>query len=87
MTYTIVWTPEAFSAIRRLRAADPDGAKLVGAAVTGLATDPCPPGTRALGTSGIYRLAFGDYRVVYEVDGETVTVYVMNVGSVPPPRG
>lgn len=86
MTYTIVWRPEAFAALRRLRATDPDGAKFIGAAVTGLAADPCPLGSKALGGSGMYRLILDDYRVLYEVDGGAVAVYVINVGSVPPPR-
>lgn len=86
MSFTIVWLPAAMSAYRRLRTVDPIGAKLVSSTVAALATDQYPRDSHRLGGAGMVRLFIGDYRVLYEVDGETVTVYVINVGSVPPPR-
>jgi len=51
MTYTVAWLPEAMSAFRRLRKADPDGAKQVAAAVGSLAGDPSPDGSTAHGVA------------------------------------
>jgi mRNA interferase RelE/StbE len=86
MTYPVVWLSEAMSAFRRLRAADPDGAKQVAAAVAALSSDPHPSRSTALGGSGFHRLRLANYRVLYEVDADTNTIYVINVGSVPEPR-
>jgi mRNA interferase RelE/StbE len=81
VTHTIVWLPEARSAFRRLRAADPVGARQVSAAVGGLAGDPYPAGSTSLGGSGFHRLRLDNYRVLYEVDTDAVTVFLINVGS------
>jgi len=86
MTYPVVWLPEAMSAFRRLRAADSDGAKQVAAAVAALATDPYPSRSTALGGSGFRRLRLASYRVLYQVEADTTTIYIINVGSVPGPR-
>jgi mRNA interferase RelE/StbE len=82
VTYRVVWLPEAMSALRRLHQSEPDGAQQVTAAVGGLATEPRPPGSRALGRSGFHRLRLGRYRLLYEIDPDAETVYVVNVGSV-----
>jgi mRNA-degrading endonuclease RelE of RelBE toxin-antitoxin system len=83
VTYRVVWLPEAMSALRRLRETEPDGAQQVTAAVGGLATDPRPAATRALGRSGFHRLRLGRYRLLYEIDPDAEIVYIVNVGSVP----
>ena len=86
MTYPVVWLPEAMSAFRRLRAADRDGAKQVAGAVAALASNPRPSSSTALGGSGFHRLRLANYRVLYQVDADTNTIYILNVGSVPQPR-
>lgn len=35
-----------------------------------------------MGSSGYWRLPVGDWRVLYEVDGETISVLVIMVGRV-----
>jgi mRNA interferase RelE/StbE len=87
VTIRVVWLPEAMSAFRRLRDADPDGATRVAAAIGELASDPRPPGATPLGGSGFHRLRLGSHRVLYEVDAAAATVFVVNVGSVPGPSG
>jgi mRNA-degrading endonuclease RelE of RelBE toxin-antitoxin system len=83
VTYRVVWLPDAMSALRRLHTAEPDGAQQITAAVGGLATEPHPDGSRSLGSSGFHRLRLGRYRLLYEIDSDAATVYVVNVGSVP----
>jgi hypothetical protein len=42
MTYTVVWLPEAMTAYRVLRMADPDGAKRISKAIAALAVESHP---------------------------------------------
>jgi len=49
--------------------------------IDALTDDPRPPGTKALaGQSGFFRLRAGDYRVIYEIRDEILTVLVVRVG-------
>jgi mRNA-degrading endonuclease RelE of RelBE toxin-antitoxin system len=52
--------------------ADQAGMMAVNRAVDALADDPAPPG--AFGRGAYYRLRVGPYRVLYEVEGNLVTV-------------
>lgn len=46
-----------------------------------LAENPYSPSTRKLkGEESVYRLRVGDYRVVYEVLEQTITVLVLRIG-------
>ena len=47
-----------------------------------LADEPYPAGAVAGGATGIYRLHAGDIRILYEVDAETATVYIINIGVI-----
>jgi mRNA-degrading endonuclease RelE of RelBE toxin-antitoxin system len=49
-------------------------------AIAALADDPYPQGAVPWGMTGIYRLHAGQVRVLYEVDEEAATIYVINVG-------
>jgi hypothetical protein len=49
MTYSVIWLSEAMTAYRRLRAADPNGAKRIAKAVAMLAADPRPAESSSLG--------------------------------------
>jgi hypothetical protein len=42
MTYSVIWLPEAMTAYRVLRTADPDGAKRIAKAIAALAVDSHP---------------------------------------------
>ena len=49
--------------------------------IDALREDPRPPGTKALvGRGSFYRLRVGDYRVIYEIRDEMLTVLVVRVG-------
>ena len=82
MTYTIVWSGEAIRALNRLRADDPDTAKLLIGAILGLAADPRPTTSNALGCTDLRRLRFGDHRILYKISEAQVAVHVVSVGSV-----
>jgi mRNA interferase RelE/StbE len=80
MTRSVIWLPEAMTAYRELRAADPDGARRIAKAVTALATDPHPAESNALGGTSYRRSRLDRYRVLYEVTDDSVRV--MHVGRV-----
>ena len=86
MTCRVIWLPQAMTAYRRLRAADPDGAKQVTSAVRSLTEEPAPQDSTALGRTGFRRLRHGDYRILYEVDSIDTTISVLHVGRLPPHR-
>lgn len=47
-----------------------------------LADDPRPPQSKRLkGIDYLYRLRSGDYRIVYQIEDEIVTVLVVRVGN------
>ncbi|GAA2780932.1 type II toxin-antitoxin system RelE/ParE family toxin [Kitasatospora aburaviensis] len=82
MTYRIVWEPTALTAAEKFAAADREGIQQVFHAVDLLADDPRPAGAFTVGTSGIYRIQVGFYRVQYEIHEQTVTVTVFHLGRV-----
>ncbi|MEV5381169.1 plasmid stabilization protein [Streptosporangium nondiastaticum] len=78
MLWTVVWEERALSGLRRSRLTDPKGARACVAATRELGGEPKPESAFALGGSGYYRLAVGDWRVLYLVEDDTV--YILNVG-------
>jgi mRNA interferase RelE/StbE len=80
MTDSVIWLPEAMTAYRQLRAADPDGAKRTAKAIAALATDSQPAESNALGATSFRRLRLDHYRVLYEVTDDAVRI--MHVGRV-----
>src|SRR5487761_1359072 len=57
MSFALDWLPEAVSAYRRLRAADPEGPKRIASVVAGLAADPYSPESTPLGGTSFRRTA------------------------------
>ena len=50
-------------------------------AIEALSDDPRPEGVRKLtGTEDAYRLRVGDYRIVYQIADNVLTVFVVRVG-------
>jgi mRNA-degrading endonuclease RelE of RelBE toxin-antitoxin system len=80
--YTLIWGAAAVAGLARIRDLDPDAAKIVRAAVRGLATEPRPSNSSPLGTAGHRRLRLGDVRVLYQVDDELRAVEIVTVGQV-----
>ena len=52
-------------------------------AIALLADQPYPKNAVAWGATGVYRLHLGGIRVLYEVDDEAATVYIINIGVIP----
>ena len=68
------------AAVRALRKLDPSVRHRIQGAIALLAQDPRPPGARSLqGRDGL-RVRVGDYRILYTVDNEVLTVVVVRLG-------
>lgn len=71
------------SADRELRKLTPQVYQEVRALIFSLAEDPRPYGVETLtnyGKGRHYRVRSGDYRVIYQVHDETITVEIVKVG-------
>lgn len=58
----------------------PDAQARIDEAIDGLAEHPKPPGVRKLQAQEGYRIRIGDYRVLYAVNEEEMTVTILRVG-------
>ena len=76
--------PKAFKACNYWKPANlghyPDYNKIV-AAVKALATDPRPHGYKKLKGRPGYRIRVGDYRIIYQVKDNILTVFVLIIGN------
>ena len=79
MSYGIEWRPSARKEVRRL---DVSARRRVLEAIENLSQEPRPLGSVTLtGSPGWRRIRIGGYRVVYEVQEDTLVVLVLRVGS------
>ncbi len=77
MRYTILYRASVKREMRRL---DAGIAQRVDVAILALADNPRPPGCVKLsGSSDLWRIRVGDYRVVYEIRDRQVTVLIVAV--------
>jgi mRNA-degrading endonuclease RelE of RelBE toxin-antitoxin system len=79
MSSTVVVQETALRALARIRAEDKDAFASIRRALASLAEQPHPDDAVAWGGSGIYRLPPPGIRILYELDEDTSTVYVINV--------
>ncbi|ABQ26289.1 type II toxin-antitoxin system RelE family toxin [Geotalea uraniireducens] len=78
MTYRIELTK---TAERDLLAVPKPVLKRLDACILGLADDPLPPGVKKLKNSdGLYRVRVSDYRIIYRIEQEILTVLVVKIG-------
>lgn len=77
MTYTVVWTNAARKQLHKL---DPQTRRGIMLAVTGLEHNPRPPSAKKLVERPEWRLRWRDYRVIYLVADQAITVKVVRVG-------
>jgi len=78
MTYRIALSPMA---ARQLRKLDAQVRRRIQAALDLLAEQPRPPSaTRLLGGAGEWRVRTGDYRIVYEIEDERLSILVLRIG-------
>lgn len=77
-TYRIVFAPRAD---RDFRTLTPDVQRRLKPRIDALARNPRPRGVKTLsGEEGLLRLRVGDYRIIYQVQGHTLTVLILKIG-------
>jgi mRNA interferase RelE/StbE len=79
---TVVFQQTALRSLARIRSEDKDAFTRTRHAIAALADRPYPDGAVARGATGIYRLHTGEVRILYEVDDEASTVYIINIGLI-----
>jgi mRNA interferase RelE/StbE len=79
---SVVFRETALRGLARLRSQDKDHFARARQAIAGLADQPHPPGAVAWGATGVYRLHAGAVRILYEVDEDAQTIYVINVAVI-----
>jgi mRNA interferase RelE/StbE len=68
------------SAQKELTKIPKDRAQRIADAISKLADNPRPPGSKKLvGQKDTYRIRVGDYRVIYEIEDDRLTVWVIRV--------
>jgi len=77
MTYQVTVLPVAARAIRKL---PPEGKRRVQAAIELLARDPRPPAATRLVSRPEWRIRTGDYRVIYRIEDQVLTIVVVAAG-------
>ena len=82
MSLTVVFRETALRNLARIRSEDKDLFARTRRAVALLTDGPYPEGAVAWGATGVYRLHAGNIRVLYEVDDEAATVYIINIGVI-----
>ena len=69
------------AAVRDLTAVPKPMLKRLDVCILGLAYDPLPPGVKKLKNSdGLYRVRVSDYRIIYRIEQEVLTVLVVKIG-------
>jgi mRNA-degrading endonuclease RelE of RelBE toxin-antitoxin system len=79
MSLTVVVQETALRALAQIRAEDKEVFASIRRALAALAEQPHPDQAAAWGGSGIYRLHLPGIRILYQVDEDAATVYVINV--------
>ena len=69
------------AAERDLKVAPKPMLKRLDACILGLAEDPLPPGVKKLKNSdGLYRVRVSDYRIIYCIEQEILTILIVKIG-------
>lgn len=79
MMYTVTITPQAFRALEKLRLGRIQK-NLLTRAIDSLANDPYRGVPLRRELKGFYKLRVGDYRIVYDILRERITVVVVGIG-------
>jgi mRNA-degrading endonuclease RelE of RelBE toxin-antitoxin system len=82
LSLTVVFQETALRALARIRSEDKAVFARTRHAIAALADQPYPDGAIAWGATGIYRLHAGEVRILYEIDDEASTVYIINIGLI-----
>ena len=82
MSLTVVFRETALRNLARVRSEDKDLFARTRRAITLLADQPYPDSAVPWGATGVHRLHSGDIRILYEVDDDAATIYIINIGVV-----
>jgi len=82
VSLTVVFRETALRNLARMRGEDKDLFAWTRRTVALLADEPYPADAVAWGATGIYRLHAGAIRILYEVDPDAATAYIINIGVV-----
>lgn len=80
MSLTVIFRETALRNLARIRSEDKDLFTRTRRAISALADEPYPEGAVAWGATGVYRLHAGEIGILYEVDDQAATVYIINSG-------
>lgn len=82
MPYEIELTPAAEKALVKLAKKDRAQMVRIDRALLSLSENPTPSGCRHLvgEVVNLYRLRVGDYRIIYQVEGDRLVILVVHVG-------
>lgn len=83
MSHTIIWERTASEGLKRLRDRDGNAVKPLLKAINAPADDPESAASSKPGGTSLRRLRVGIYRATYEIDGTTVSIKILMVGSTP----
>ena len=76
IAYTVVLTTRALRLLRKL---PPPVRLTIGRVIGDLANDPRPAGV-GRGPDGTYKVRVGDYRILYDIEDDRLTVLVVKIG-------
>ena len=77
MTYALFIERRAQRSLSKLAAKDRER---IAAAIRGLADEPRPPGAKKLSGRNGWRIRVGDYRVIFEISDERLSILVVDIG-------
>lgn len=81
MTLNVVFRETALRTLARIRREDAGFFACTRRAIAALPRDPRPESAVRWGTTGIYRLRAGRIRVLYEIDEDASSIYIINIGQ------
>ncbi|WP_324609631.1 type II toxin-antitoxin system RelE family toxin [Streptomyces sp. WM6386] len=77
----MIWERAASEGLKRLRSRDGDAVKALVKAINTVAQNPEPAASTKLGNTNLRRLRVDACRATYEIDGDTVAIKILMVGS------
>lgn len=81
MAYRIEFTSYASKELSKLsRSIQPKQLRRIRDTIEALSADPRPPGAESVETTNYLRVRTGDYRIVYLVEEDVLTVLIIRIG-------
>ena len=68
------------SAVKELKKIQKQDLQRITAKIQSLGKEPCPPGCEKLSAQERYRIRQGNYRIVYSIEDDKLTVVVVKIG-------